>query len=324
MTQPPYPPPSGPAYEQALPACWWHPKRQTGLRCVRCDRPACPDCLREASVGSQCVDCVQAGQVHDRTQRKQYQAAGYGARTVAGARVRKPLVTPVLIAVNVLVFLATVVQTGNPMNNSGADLMTQGSLWPYGMTFFGEWWRLVTSGFLHFGLLHIAMNMLALWVLGRDMEMLLGRGRFIAVYFLSLLGGSVAEFVFGDVGQPTVGASGAIFGLMGGVLIAVFRLKLNPTTALVTIGLNLVLTFSIPNISFLGHLGGFVIGAAAVAAMVYAPQVNQLRYQVIALVLIAVALAAMILVRDAQLGGQVCGVVRSSGEIVCEDSAAGS
>ncbi|AXB46044.1 rhomboid family intramembrane serine protease [Amycolatopsis albispora] len=321
MTQPPYPPPSGPAYEQALPTCWWHPKRQTGLRCVRCERPACPDCLREASVGAQCVDCVQAGQVQDRAQRAQYRAAGYGARTVAGARVQRPIVTPVLIALNVLVFVATVAQAQNPMDNSGAELMTQGSLWPYGITFFDEWWRLVTSGFLHFGLLHIAMNMLALWVLGRDVEVLLGRGRFLAVYFLSLIGGSAAEFVFGAVGQPTVGASGAIFGLMGGVLIAVFRLKLNPTMALVTIGLNLVLTFSIPNISFLGHLGGFVVGAIAVAALVYAPAKNQLTYQVVALVVLAVALAALILFRDLQLAGQVCSLVRSTQEIVCQDPA---
>ncbi|RBM24279.1 rhomboid family intramembrane serine protease [Prauserella sp. PE36] len=313
MSQPPYPPQYGqPSQQEALPGCWWHPNRQTGLRCVRCNRPACPDCLREASVGYQCVDCVQAGQQQQRAKATQYRRAGYGARTVAGARVsQRAVVTPLLIAINVLVYVVTVVQAGgDPMNNNDAPLFADGVLWPIGIVAGDEWWRLLTSGFLHYGLLHIAMNMLALWVLGRDLEVLLGKVRFLAVYFVSMLGGAAAVFAFGETNTGTAGASGAIYGLMGAILIAVLRLRLNPTSAIGIIVLNIVLSVSIPGISLLGHVGGLVVGALAMIAMVYAPEKQRTAYQLGTIVVLTAALIGLLVYRDSQLSSELCALYR--------------
>src|SRR5690606_38784607 len=139
--------------------------------CVRGGRPACPHCLREASVGYQCIDCVQAS----RAQQRRAQPLRPGDRTVAGARVStRAVVTPLLIALNVLFYVATAAQVGDPMQNSESTLFQDGQLWPLAVYAGGEWTRLVLSGFLHYGLLHLAMNMLALWILGRDLEILLG------------------------------------------------------------------------------------------------------------------------------------------------------
>ncbi|NIJ14426.1 membrane associated rhomboid family serine protease [Saccharomonospora amisosensis] len=236
----------------------------------------------------------------------QYRRAGYGARTVAGARVsQRAVVTPVLIALNLLVYVLTAVQAQDFMRNDVSRLFNDGVLWPVGIAAADEWWRLVTSGFLHFGLLHIGMNMLALWILGRDLELLLGKVRFLAVYFVSMLGGSAAVFAFGAVNTGTAGASGAIYGLMGAILVAVLRLRLNPTAAIGIIVLNVVLTISIPGISLLGHLGGLVVGALAMVAMVYAPAKNRATYQTVAILLLTAAIAGLVLYRDAQLSAQL-------------------
>ncbi len=315
VTQPPTPPPYGqPPQQEALPGCWWHPGRQTGLRCVRCERPACPDCLREASVGYQCIDCVSTARQQQRSQAAGYRKAGYGARTVAGARVpQRIVVVPLLIAVNVLVYALTAFQSGDPMaNHIGSSAFEDGVLWPAGIVAFDEWWRLFTSGFLHYGLLHLGMNMLALFVLGRDLELLLGRVRFLAVYFLSMFAGAVAVFAFGAVDTGTAGASGAIYGLMGAILVAVLKLRLNATTAIGIIVLNVVLSVSLPNISLLGHLGGLVAGAVAMVAMVYAPERHRGAYQAGAIAIVALALIGLVLYRDAELtsaifAGQLAG-----------------
>ncbi|MFD8492448.1 rhomboid family intramembrane serine protease [Amycolatopsis sp. NPDC059657] len=318
MSQPPYPqiPESA-----ALPGCWWHPKRQTGLSCVRCGRPACPDCLREAAVGFQCVDCVQSGQRVDKDQRKQYEAAGYGQRTVTGARMpRRIVVTPVLIALNVLVFLLTVVQSGSMTNNNGGSKIgTGGWLDSVLVAHEGEYWRLFTSGFLHDGLLHIAVNMLSLWMLGRDLERAMGPVRYTVAYLVSLFGGSVAVVLFAP-DRPVVGASGAIYGLLGAILIALLRLKLNPTSALVIIGVNLVLSVSIPGISLFAHLGGLVAGAIVMAAMVYAPEKSRAAWQAGMTVLVTVALIGLFAIGNARLGDQTCGVAPTGDHYVCSAS----
>lgn len=302
MNQPPTPhtPP------EALPGCWWHPSRQTGLSCTRCGRPACPDCLREAAVGAQCVDCVQVGRRQDVGQRRQYRAAGYGARTIAGARLSNRLVvTPVLIALNVLVYAITAVEAKSPWNNQAADLFNSWVLWPLGVAG-GEWWRLFTAGFLHYGPIHLAVNMFSLWIIGREMEVLLGKARFVVLYVVSLLGGSLLVYLFGNVNGPTAGASGAIYGLLGGILIAVLRLKLNPAPAIGTIVLNLILTVSLPNISLFGHLGGLIVGALVTAALVYAPAKNRVAWQAGAVAVLVVALLGLYFYRDAQLVSVIC------------------
>lgn len=286
MTYPVGPPPhpsQGPAA-----VCVRHPDRATGLTCVRCGRPSCPECLREASVGYQCVDCV--GQ------------AGHGVRraaTVAGAVAatsRRPIVVWTLIALNVAVYVLTVVQAGSISNNYESPLFDAWQLAPVQIAD-GDWWRVLTSGFLHIGPLHIASNMFALWVLGRDMETVLGRGRFVALYLISLIGGSAAVVVFNAPDQPVAGASGAVFGLMGGLLVVLLRLKRPVGQVIGLIVINIVISQVVPGISLTAHIGGLVVGALVAAALVFTPsRSNRTRLQVAALAGITVVLLAIIAV----------------------------
>ncbi|WP_308431376.1 rhomboid family intramembrane serine protease [Amycolatopsis deserti] len=241
------------------------------------------------------------------TGRREQNVQRYTPRTVAGAQVsHRPVVTPILIALNVLAYVVTVAQSGSLTANDTAPLFGDGVLWPRAIAGADEWWRLATSGFLHYGPIHLAVNMLALWILGRDMETLLGRVRFTALYVVSLLGGAVAVYLFDDVDRGTAGASGAIYGLLGAMLVAVIRLRLNPAYAIGTIVLNLIITVSLPNISLLGHLGGLVVGAAVTAAMVYAPAKGRQYWQGGAVAVLLVALLVLVFVRDAQLANLVC------------------
>ncbi|MGW6443694.1 rhomboid family intramembrane serine protease [Lentzea sp. NPDC055074] len=284
-------PPDGPIGAQPdLPVCVRHSDRPTRLRCSRCDRPACPDCLRDASVGMQCVDCVNEGA---RSVRQ--------ARTSAGAVVStgRPIITQVMIALNVVAYVVTVFQSGSPMNNQRAGLFTATSMIPE-LTANGEWWRILTSGFMHFGLIHLALNMAALFVVGPVVEQELGRLRYSAVYFLSLLGGSAAAFYFGTVCQQLAGASGAVFGLMGALLIVFKRQKRDISTILVVVGINLVSNL-FTNASLLGHLGGFVIGGLLTLALVRAPQKNRNAYQIGAVAAAALLLGVMFVLRASEL-----------------------
>ncbi|MBE1478204.1 rhomboid family intramembrane serine protease [Actinophytocola algeriensis] len=276
-----------------------HPDRPTGLRCVRCERPACPDCLREASVGYQCVDCVAEGNKSVRPARN----TG-GARTRSSAR--SLVVVPVLIGLNVLIFAITAVQAGSITQNQRSELFVQGTLIPSTVAA-GDFWRLLTSGFLHFGNyggygpVHLVFNMFALYVIGRDLEVALGKVRFLVVYLLALLGGSTAVMLFGDPLGSVAGASGAIYGLFGGIAVVVFRAKLNPTPVLMLLGVNIFLSVALPGISLLGHLGGLVVGALATAALVYAPRQNLVRFQTIAVAAIAVLIVAMLVTSAATM-----------------------
>jgi membrane associated rhomboid family serine protease len=286
------PPPGEPVGARPdLPGCVRHPDRATGLRCVRCDRPACPECLREASVGYQCVDCVNEARATVRRPRT-FVGAEFSQRTV---------VMPVLIAVNVLMYVLTAVQAGSLMDNQRSPLFLDLVMFTPYVAGEGEWWRLVTSGFLHYGIAHLALNMIALYVLGRDLEPVFGKLRFSAVYLVSMLGGGVAVYLFGAVNTVVAGASGAVYGLMGAMLVAVLRLKLNPGSALGVIGLNVVLSFTLPGISLLGHLGGLVIGAAVTAGLVYAPAQKRNNWQTAAVVGAFVLLVVLAVVRTGQL-----------------------
>ncbi len=266
------PPPAGVA------ACVRHPDRATRLACARCGRPACPDCLREAAVGHQCVDCVAAS-VPTRAPRR-----------AAGTR---SVVVPTLVALNVAVYALTAVQARSLLDNADAPLFRALALVPDAVAD-GEWWRLITAGFLHIGPLHIAFNMWALWVLGRDLEIVLGRGRFLALYMVSLLGGSTAVVLFADPQQYVAGASGAVFGLMSGLLLVLLRLRrpYGPVVALIVI--NLVITQVVPGISVAGHVGGLVVGGLAAAALVFAPPRRRTLVQTAALVLITAVLLALL------------------------------
>ena len=218
--------------------CARHPDRATGLSCTRCGRPACPECLREASVGYQCVDCVGEGRREARR-----------GVTIAGAEPGvRPFVTPTLVGLNVAVFAWTVATSGSISRNDRAPLFQEWALVPAAVAD-GEWWRLLTGGFLHFGPIHLLFNMMVLWVIGRDIEPALGRGRFLAVYVVSLLGASTAVMLLSIPNALVAGASGAVFGLMGALAVLLRRLQIPLGQVGGLIAINLVITFVLPGIS---------------------------------------------------------------------------
>jgi membrane associated rhomboid family serine protease len=225
-------------------------------------------------VGFQCVDCIGRGARGSRRPDP--------GRTVLGVpadkRPDKALVVPTLIVINVAVFVATVLDSGSLMGNAGSALFRAWSLYPRAAAS-GEWWRLLTTGFLHFGPLHLAFNMWALWALGRDLELALGRARFVTVYLVSLLGGSAAVFLLSGPLSDTAGASGAVFGLMGGLAVVLLRLRQSPRPVLTLIAINIALSIAVPGISLYGHIGGMLTGAAVTAVIVYAPRRRQTLWQ---------------------------------------------
>lgn len=221
-------------------------------------------------MGYQCVDCVAAGQRDIRPVR------GVAGNTVHPTRAT-PVVTYSLMGLNVLAFLATFAQSRSIMNNQvNSSIFANWALNP-GLVAQGEWLRLVGSGFLHFGILHLAVNMYALYILGRDTELVMGRSRYVGVYLVSLLGGSASVMAFqpvfsGHALSWTAGASGAIFGIMGAQAIILLRLRRSPVPIISVIAINVIISISLPGISFWGHAGGLVAGAAAAAAFLYVPQ----------------------------------------------------
>jgi membrane associated rhomboid family serine protease len=265
--QPTPPPGGGNPYSGGDPyygfaGCYRHPDRITGVRCVRCNRPICPECQRPASVGFQCPDDVRAGAASVRQ-----------GRTVVGAPARNqgpfvPVVTMALIAVNVVVYLITGLGPGSSLiDNTNTELFRDWELVPNVVGYQHDYLRLVTAAFLHLGPLHIFLNMFALYTIGPALERVMGWWRYLAVYLLSALGGSVAIMLLGDVRQPVVGASGAIFGLFAAALALSRVVGFNTRALVITVGINFVFTFSVPGISKLGHVGGFVAGGLATLAL---------------------------------------------------------
>jgi membrane associated rhomboid family serine protease len=244
---------------ESQPVCVRHPDRPTGLRCVRCERPACPECLREASVGYQCVDCVYEGR-----------RATRAPVTVAGAELGSRLVVvPIIIVLNVIVFVLTAYQAQSVADNQLSPIFFDGVLQPV-LVEYGEWWRLFTSGFLHIGLPHLLLNMVSLWIIGRELELVFGRARFLVLYLVSMLGGSAVVYIVSANGAA--GASGAIYGLMGALAVTVIRLKLPLGQVLAVILLNLALSFSgLFAISWEAHIGGLVVGALLAVGFLYPP-----------------------------------------------------
>ncbi len=244
--------------------CYRHPMRETLIRCVRCNRPICSDCMRAASVGFQCPDDVKLGRATQRPPRTSAGAVQRGAR---------PYVTAILVALNVAVYVITAVQSVYGFNQpSRSPLFERWQMLPAAVGTGGEYYRLLTATFLHANVLHIVMNMLALVIIGPYLERLLGWWRYLSVYLCGALGGSVAIYLFGARFSPVVGASGAIFGLFAAALVFVRDLDLDPQWLVATIVLNLVVTFSVPDVSRLGHVGGFVCGGLAALAVAGNPR----------------------------------------------------
>lgn len=253
--------------ESAVTTCFRHPKVESHVRCTRCDRYICPSCMREAAVGHQCVECVKEG---TRSVRQ--------ARTAFGGRISAvPVVTYVLIGLNVLAYLA---ELARPSVEDRFDMLGTVPLgyYPEGVAH-GEWYRLLTGTFLHltpaegtFGITHILFNMLALWNIGRVVEAQLGRVRCLTLYLLSALGGSVLVLLIAPETR-TVGASGAVFGLGAAYWIMGRRLGYDMRAVNQYMGgLLLWLVISAWATSWQGHLGGLLAGGTVTVAYAYAPR----------------------------------------------------
>jgi membrane associated rhomboid family serine protease len=234
--------------------CYRHPSRETGVSCSNCGKPICPDCMTTTPVGMRCPDC--AGQ----RQRVQ---------TMRSLHV-DPIATYVLIGINVLMFLGSGggggILTGG--GSGGSRVFNDFALYGPAIDLGHDYWRLITGGFLHSGILHIGFNMYILYWLGTMLEPSLGHARFLALYFASLLAGSFGALLL-DPNAVTVGASGAVFGLMGAAFMLQRARGMDPMQSGLgpIILINLVLGFVIPNVSIGGHLGGLIGGALCAFAM---------------------------------------------------------
>ncbi len=275
-----------------LPRCYRHSNMPTGRSCTRCARPACGDCLQPVTIGSHCPDCIKASRPAPTVRAKDWNAT------------QQALVTRVLIAINVAVFLWVLIGDssaagfGNQVSSREVDLGLNKLILLYNH----EWYRLVTSGFLHFGILHIAMNMYLLYQLGNILEGPLGRLRFGLLYFACLLGGSLGVLLI-DANSTGLhgGASGAVFGLMGATAISMHRRNINifQTGIGATLMINLLLTFTIPGISIGGHVGGILAGALCGSVMLAPPSKPQpwwLSYLAPVVVIVGSLIASVILV----------------------------
>jgi membrane associated rhomboid family serine protease len=297
MTAPDQASPTG---QDTPPTCYRHPGRETWVSCVRCGRHACPDCLRDAAVGQQCVDCVR-GATSQGGQRAR------AARTVFGGRPsRAATATWTLIAVNIVLYL---VELAHPSLAADWWMLGYASYYPGGPMHgvaAGEWYRLITSAFLpgtgSLGILDIAFNMWALYVVGPSLEQMLGKVRFLAVYLLSAVGGSVLFYYLAPQNVPALGASGAIFGLFGAWFVASRKLGLDSRGIVLLIALNLGLSVVYRStIAWQDHVGGLIVGAVVMAAYAYAPRKHRVAFQVAATVAVAALLAIAVVIRTGQL-----------------------
>jgi membrane associated rhomboid family serine protease len=232
-----------------VPYCYRHPNRETFVSCSECGRPICAECMTPAPVGQRCPE---------------HSGKPQGARKISSGVRRSAfegtgaLVTKALLGINIGIYVITAAQGGG-LNNPGGSLYLRWLLFgPFVAN--GDWWRLFTSAFLHANLIHIAFNMYFLWFVGSAVEQALGRGRFIALYVVSALAGSAGALVW-TPNAPTVGASGALFGLLGAALILERqRNYVLGGSAMALIVINLILSFAVSGISIGGHVGGLIGG----------------------------------------------------------------
>jgi membrane associated rhomboid family serine protease len=283
----------------SLPVCYRHPDRETGIRCTRCDRPICPECMVNASVGFQCPDCVRG------TSGTGPAPAAARPRTLAGggATADPRLVTKVLIGLCVAAYLAQL-SVGDSFTNrfeliGRAYVPLLGDVEGIAEE---QYYRLLTAMFLHGSVIHILFNMLSLWWIGGPLEAALGRARYLALYGVSGLAGSALSYLIAAPNQPSLGASGAIFGLFGATAILMRRLNqdMRPVVALLVI--NLIFTFSPGfNIAWQAHIGGLVAGLVVGYGMVHAPRRRRALVQYGTCALVLVVAVVLTLLRTSQL-----------------------
>ena len=236
--------------------CYRHPRVQTAVHCADCGRPICTDCMVFGPVGIRCPEC--SGQPS---------GARKTVRRVQKAGERAPIgfVTTTMIAINAVVFVAQIAGGSDWRTLSGRVYEEGALVGP--LVADGEWWRLITAAFLHAGPVHLLFNMLALWWFGRSLEAYLGPGRYVGLYLASALAGSAGALLFAPT-TPTVGASGAVFGILGaGLVLERRRVYVFGGSALAIVVINLILTFTISNISIGGHLGGLAGGMVSIALL---------------------------------------------------------
>jgi len=236
--------------------CYRHPDRETYISCSECGRPICTECMTQAPVGQRCPEhsgkAQGARRITTGVRRTAYEGGG-------------AIVTKTLIAINVLVYLAELAQ-GAGINANSGSIFFHGALDGPDVAN-GDWWRLFTSMFLHYGPLHLGLNMLALWWFGSVLEAILGRGRYLLVYIVSGLCGSAGALI-DNPNAYTVGASGAIFGVLGAFMVIEYQRTGNLFgNAFILIAINLVFGFSVSNIAIGGHIGGLIGGIASVLVL---------------------------------------------------------
>lgn len=273
----------------AVPVCPRHPDRVSYVRCQRCGRPVCPECQRTAAVGVHCIDCVRAAA-----------RAAPQARTAFGAPQRggRPVITLTLIGMNVVSYLLQLV-LGSVWTGRWVFSPAVGELEP---------WRFLTTAFLHdsSSFLHIGLNMYALWVLGQYLEPALGRWRFTALYLTSALGGSVLYLLLASPTitaadpswlTPVVGASGAVFGLFGAVIIVLRRLRRSARSILVVLAINAAIPFFVPRIAWEAHVGGLLVGLVLGVVFAYAPKARRVPFGIAGVVATAAVLVVLAVLR---------------------------
>jgi membrane associated rhomboid family serine protease len=277
--------------------CYRHPDRQSFVLCQRCMRTICPECQTQAPVGVICPECLKAQQ-QGRSPAQRTADRRWGRRRSAGGSVAavggRPLVTYWLIGISTAVYLTQLIP-GSPVQTlfQFAGLYVLPST---GAPF--EPWRMLTALFLHASFIHLALNMLALWMIGQSLEPLIGHWRYLTLYLISGLGGSVAVALLADPRVAVIGASGAIFGLFGALLVIGRHIGANITGIAIVIGINLVISF-LPGfaIAWQAHVGGVIVGAAVGFVLARTRAVRQRALQIWLLAAIVVVLLVIVAVR---------------------------
>jgi membrane associated rhomboid family serine protease len=245
------------ASTQTRQTCYRHPDRETGVSCSNCGRPICPECMTSTPVGMRCPECAK---------QKTKVRVGQGALSPTAGKMPA---TFALIGINVIVFLIELAGGGaGQFSGSGSVIHDAGLRGPDIAN--GDWWRVISGGFLHAGFLHLLFNMYVLYVAGSILEPGIGTPRFLGIYFVSLVAGSLGALIV-DPNTVTVGASGAIFGLMAAVIVVARGRGVEQVAQQfgIFIVLNLFLTFAIPGISIGGHIGGLIGGTVAALLVIF-------------------------------------------------------
>ncbi|MHC2998207.1 rhomboid family intramembrane serine protease [Microbacterium sp. HJ5] len=274
--------------------CYRHPDRQSFVLCQRCLRTICPECQTPAAVGVICPECLRDQQKAASPAQRKAERRWSRPRAVTLSDSR-PIVTYSIIAITAFTYLLTLIPGGLGASIQESLLFFAPTLYPE-LTGRFEPWRLVTAALVHGGFWHLGLNMLALWMIGRSLEPLLGRWRFLTLYVLSALGGSVAVALLSFL-TPVVGASGAIFGLFGALLVIGRHIGANITGIVIVLGINLVIGF-VPgfNVSWQAHIGGLLTGLLVAFILTRTRAPRQRTAQILLLAGVFAVLVALLLV----------------------------